>query len=277
MREYFFILFFKNKFGFLVSVVYKNIDFLFRFVYQDSRERMLEDRAGDLGVAVKQVEFESVNYIYCFFDVIVFLKIIVFDESFILLFGVMDNVQVFVYSKDVFSVILEFFKFRIFYFQYEKDVVVLFVFSNKSSIMKLVIQQFSFVIEKLEVFLKLLQDKYKSVKKRSLTDLNAGILREEYEILSRKQLVLSIILLLLKNDLIFKFQYIFEFKFIFIYNVLMISYFSLYDRILRIRNMSFGLVYRSYSSFFITFVNSMVFLVLRSIEEGREGGQVFNK
>lgn len=238
---------------------------------------MLEDRAGDLGVAVKQVEFESVNYIYCFFDVIVFLKIIVFDESFILLFGVMDNVQVFVYSKDVFSVILEFFKFRIFYFQYEKDVVVLFVFSNKSSIMKLVIQQFSFVIEKLEVFLKLLQDKYKSVKKRSLTDLNAGILREEYEILSRKQLVLSIILLLLKNDLIFKFQYIFEFKFIFIYNVLMISYFSLYDRILRIRNMSFGSVYRSYSSFFITFVNSMVFSVLRSIEEGREGGQVFNK
>lgn len=238
---------------------------------------MLEDRAGDLGVAVKQVEFESVNYIYCFFDVIVFLKIIVFDESFILLFGVMDNVQVFVYSKDVFSVILEFFKFRIFYFQYEKDVVVLFVFSNKSSIMKLVIQQFSFVIEKSEVFLKLLQDKYKSVKKRSLTDLNAGILREEYEILSRKQLVLSIILLLLKNDLIFKFQYIFEFKFIFIYNVLMISYFSLYDRILRIRNMSFGLVYRSYSSFFITFVNSMVFSVLRSIEEGREGGQVFNK
>lgn len=238
---------------------------------------MLEDRAGDLGVAVKQVEFESVNYIYCFFDVIVFLKIIVFDESFILLFGVMDNVQVFVYSKDVFSVILEFFKFRIFYFQYEKDVVVLFVFSNKSSIMKLVIQQFSFVIEKLEVFLKLLQDKYKLVKKRSLTDLNAGILREEYEILSRKQLVLSIILLLLKNDLIFKFQYIFEFKFIFIYNVLMISYFSLYDRILRIRNMSFGLVYRSYSSFFITFVNSMVFSVLRSIEEGREGGQVFNK
>lgn len=238
---------------------------------------MSEDRAGDLGVAVKQVEFESVNYIYCFFDVIVFLKIIVFDESFILLFGVMDNVQVFVYSKDVFSVILEFFKFRIFYFQYEKDVVVLFVFSNKSSIMKLVIQQFLFVIEKLEVFLKLLQDKYKSVKKRSLTDLNVGILREEYEILSRKQLVLSIILLLLKNDLIFKFQYIFEFKFIFIYNVSMISYFSLYDRILRIRNMSFGSVYRSYSSFFITFVNSMVFLVLRSIEEGREGGQVFNK
>lgn len=267
----------KTKSGSPAPVVHKNIDPLSRFVHQDSRERMLEDRAGDLGVAVKQVEFESVNHTHCSSDAIAPLKITVPDESSILLSGVLDNVQVLVHSKDAPSVIPEPLKSRIFYSQHEKDVAVLSVLSNKSSTMKLATQQPSSATEKPEVSSKLLQDKHKPVKKRSLTDLNAGIPREEYEIPPRKQPALSTIPPLLKNDLIPKFQHTSEFKPTSIYNVPMISHSPLYDRIPRTRNMPFGPVHRSHSSPLITFANSMASSVLRSTEEGREGGQASNK
>lgn len=267
----------KNKSGSPAPVVHKNIDPLSRFVHQDSRERMLEDRAGDLGVAVKQVEFESVNHTHCSSDAIAPLKITVPDESSILLSGVLDNVQVLVHSKDAPSVIPEPLKSRIFYSQHEKDVAVLSVLSNKSSTMKLATQQPSSATEKPEVSSKLLQDKHKPVKKRSLTDLNAGIPREEYEIPPRKQPALSTIPPLLKNDLIPKFQHTSEFKPTSIYNIPMISHSPLYDRIPRTRNMPFGPVHRSHSSPLITFANSMASSVLRSTEEGREGGQASNK
>nr|XP_022302337.1 uncharacterized protein LOC111110197 [Crassostrea virginica] len=261
----------KNKSGSPAPVVLKNLDPLSKFTHQDSREKIGEDQPEDLGVAVKQVEFESVNHTYCSTAEIAPLKITVPTESSVLLSGLMDSVQVLVHNKVAPSVIPEPLKSRIFYSQHEKDVAVLSVLSNKSLGVKPVpVPVAPATSEKPEVTSKLLQDKHKPVKKRSLTDLTAGIPREEFEIPPRKQPALSTIPPMLKTDLIPKFHHTSEFKPTSIYNVPMISQAPLYDRIPRTRSMPFGPVHRSHSSPLITFANSVAPSVLRSTEEGRE-------
>ena len=268
----------KNKSGSPAPVVLKNLDPLSKFTHQDSREKIAEDQTEDLGVAVKQVEFESVNHTYCSTAEIAPLKITVPTESSVLLSGLMDSVQVLVHNKVAPSVIPEPLKSRIFYSQHEKDVAVLSVLSNKSLGVKPVpVPVAPATSEKPEVTSKLLQDKHKPVKKRSLTDLTAGIPREEFEIPPRKQPALSTIPPMLKTDLIPKFHHTSEFKPTSIYNVPMISQAPLYDRIPRTRSMPFGPVHRSHSSPLITFANSVAPSVLRSTEEGREDLRDGNK
>ncbi|XP_061171162.1 uncharacterized protein LOC133180708 [Saccostrea echinata] len=261
----------KNKSGSPSPMVLKNIDPLSRLSHQDSREKLMEDRAEDLGVAVKQVDFECVNNTYCSTSSIDPLKITVPSENSVLLSAVSDNVQVLVHNKDSPSVIPEPLKSRIFYSQHEKDVAVLSILSNKEGTSKTANASAAAVSEKVDCS-KILQDKHKPVKKRSLTDLHAGIPREEYEMPPRKQPAMSTI-----PPLIPKCQQTSEFKPTSIYNVPMLSQVPLYDRLPRSRNMPFAPVHRSHSSPLITFANSAPSTVLRNPGENGDIKREQNK
>ena len=146
-----------------------------KLAMENQTEKSAESKGEDFGIAIKQLEFESANDTYCAMSEASPLKVTVPTQSSVLLTGVPDSVQLLIHSREGPPLTSESLQSRIFHSQHEMDVaVVTAMLSARNS--------FKNNSDGKKDNLTTLQDKHKPMKKRSLTDLNAGATKDEYEI-----------------------------------------------------------------------------------------------
>lgn len=156
---------------------------LSRDVSTSSSEKSMDDKNSDFGISIKQVEFYSINETHCSTQDINPLRVTVPSHDTVLISGLQDSVQLLVHNREGPPMVPEPMHSRVFYSHHEMDVAVVAALVSARNSFKSTNQT---VVEKPENFSKLL-DKYKPVKKRSLTDLTTNLKKEDYEMPSRKK------------------------------------------------------------------------------------------
>ncbi|KAJ8315271.1 hypothetical protein KUTeg_007421 [Tegillarca granosa] len=154
-----------------------------RDISTSSSEKSIDDKNSDFGISIKQVEFYSLNDTHCSTQDINPIRVTVPSQDTVLISGLQDSVQLLVHNREGPPMVPEPMHSRVFYSHHEMDVAVVAALVSARNSFKSTNQT---VVEKPENFSKLL-DKYKPVKKRSLTDLTTNLKKEDYEMPSRKK------------------------------------------------------------------------------------------
>lgn len=136
--------------------------------------------AADLGIAIKQLDFECVRDTYISTPEIYPLKVTIPCSDTVLLNGLRDSDQILIHSRQGAPLSSESVHSRIFYSEHEMDIAVITAVLGTRNSLKKGGQNSSTTFDKSENCSKI-QDKYKPMKKRSLSDLHADGFREDYE------------------------------------------------------------------------------------------------
>ncbi|XP_033740738.1 uncharacterized protein LOC117327721 [Pecten maximus] len=147
--------------------------------------------ASDLGIAIKQLDFECVRETYVSTPEIYPVKVTIPCSDTVLLNGLRDSDQILIHNRESAPLSSESVHSRIFYSEHEMDIAVITALLSTRNSLKKGVHNSSTGCDKSENCSKI-QDKYKPMKKRSLSELHAEGPREDYERPpNKKQLVTS--------------------------------------------------------------------------------------
>ncbi|XP_060063319.1 uncharacterized protein LOC132543817 [Ylistrum balloti] len=149
-----------------------------------------KQEAADLGIAIKQLDFDCVRETHVSTPEIYPVKVTIPCSDTVLINGLRDSDQILIHNRESAPLMSEAIHSRIFYSEHEMDVAVITALLGTRNSLKKGGQISSVGCEKSENCSKI-QDKYKPMKKRSLSDLHADNSREDIEPQPNKKLLIA--------------------------------------------------------------------------------------
>ncbi|XP_021357426.1 uncharacterized protein LOC110452971 [Mizuhopecten yessoensis] len=144
----------------------------------------------DLGIAIRQLDFDSIGDTYVSTSEIYPVKVTIPCGDTVLLNGLRDSDQILIHNREGAPPMSESVHSRIFYSQHEMDVAVVTALLSTRNSLKKSGHRSSSGCEKSENCSKI-EDKYKPMKKRSLSDLHADCSKEDFEFQPNKRQLIS--------------------------------------------------------------------------------------